>query len=193
MAGGGDPLAFACARTGRVGAAPAPSPPPLPPPAGRRLDAAGQPQRPLRQGAAARGGAAPRLPAPAAPAASPAPSQPVGGRSAGGPGTWAPPSHPRSHPHTQPHARISCSFPGSRSRARASLAAGPRAATHPHPAQPQGPPEASSRSPLDRSFAASVAAAWTRPFGRCCCCCGTRKEGDAPGGDTGTVMTRSYG
>ena len=34
------------------------------------------------------------------------PPQPVGGRSSGGPGTWAPPSHPHSytHTHTRAHA-----------------------------------------------------------------------------------------
>ena len=34
----------------------------------------------------------------------PPPPQPVGGRSSGGPGTWAPPSHPHSHTDTHPRA-----------------------------------------------------------------------------------------
>lgn len=143
----------------------------------RREDAAGQPQRPLRQGAVGRGGAAPslatRLPSPAAPAASPSPPQRVGDRSAGGPGTWAPPSHPHSHPHTHPRARTRA--PASRALSLADTQAlrspsrpARRAATP--SAQPQGPPLASRCFSLDSSSAASVPATWARRFSRCCYC-----------------------
>ena len=130
---------------------------------GRRVDAAGQPQRPLRQGAAGRGGAAPSrttwLPSPAAPAASPSPPQRVGGRSAGGPGTWAPPSHPHSHPHTHPRARTRA--PASRAP---SLADTPALASLSQPARRAATPPPPRLQPSPRARPRPAAASlWTAP------------------------------
>ncbi|XP_034500108.1 vegetative cell wall protein gp1-like [Ailuropoda melanoleuca] len=159
----------------------------------RMEDAVGQPQRPLRQGAVGRGGAAPSratwLPSPAAPAASPSPPQPVGGRSAGGPGTWAPPSHPHSHPHTHPRARTRA--PSSRALSLADTQAlrSPRS----HPAG-QRPPQPSPRA-RPRQAAASLWTAPPRPPSQppgpdplaTAATVGTWKNQEVPGGDTRTV------
>lgn len=152
----------------------------------RGEDAARQLQRPLRQAEVGRGGAAPspepRLP-PGAARSLPLAPQPVGGRSPGGPGTWAPPSHPPSHSHTAARTH-----PLAASRA-------PSLADTPGPASVSGParrartpsshlrdrPSASSCSSLGSCTAASFAAAGTRPFSHCCSC----------RADALTVMTRS--
>lgn len=138
--------------------------------------AAGWPQRPLRQGAGARGGVAPspetRLPRPGAARSLPGPSQPVGGRGARGPGTWAPPSHPPSHSHT-PARCISCFFPG-RQHGSSGVSRCQRAGQRRPPANPHPTPGVAVPGPAAASFrtslAASVTAPRTRAWSPCCDC-----------------------
>lgn len=154
-----------------------------------------------RSGGAGRCGAQPDDLAPFPRGARSLPLSPAAGRRpqrgrAGHVGASVTPSLTPSHTpaRTHPRACISCSFPGRHTGARESLAASPQGSdtpTPPAPAQPQGPPEASGCFSLDSSFAASVAATWTRPFATAAAV-GTWEKREAPGGDTGTVMTRSY-
>lgn len=177
------------------------SPTPPAPRPGRRDDAARQPQRPLRQGAAGRGGAARGL---ATWLASPSRPQPPPSlpRSLSAAAAWAGRARgrlrhtlPHTHSHiparTHPRACISCSFPGRHSGAHESLLARPPGRDP--CTQAQGPPLASRRfSPPGSSrprsqppgpdpFAAAAAAA-----------AGTWKQQEAPDQHTLTVRTRSY-
>ena len=140
-----------------------------------RAARSGEPQRPLRQGAVGLGGAAPSpepwLPPPAA-RSLPSP-QPAGGRRTGGPGTWAPPSHPHSHTHprrtrapspaeTQALARPSAAVrraatlppsPGSRPW---QAAASPQTAPSRPPSEPPGPDPRAAATPVRRGPAAGA-------------------------------------
>lgn len=92
------------------------------------------------------------------------PPQPVGGRSSGGPGTWAPPSHPHSYTHTHPRARTRA--PASRALSLADTQtltsrSWPRpAGQRPPSTQTPGPPSASSACSPDGSSRPRVTATW---------------------------------
>lgn len=103
------------------------------------------------------------------------PPQPVGGRSSGGPGTWAPPSHPHSYTHTHtparthPRACIPCSLPGRHTDAHESLLApARRTATPLHP--DSGPALGQQRLLSRRLLAPAGHSHLAQLSGHCCYC-----------------------